>query len=305
MMFIVIMVASCAQSTESILPRFTAVSTQQVNSTSPMRVATETPNTSPIPTLDPTLPVEDARKRLLELLSNNGNCHLPCLWNITPGKSTYQEAQIILAPLGSISDVGGFGPEIGSISPVYTKGDLWLITRATYLATNQTVTRVVFQARALKRVIAADGSSGFNPIFNSQLFGERLNYYMLPHMLTEQGIPTSVKIASHGGAAGFGILILYPERGLLIDYSAQMDSTDMVLRGCPANAHVEMELYPPGTSDSFYELLQQTDWSTRLNNYKPLEEVTSLSIEEFYQTFKEPNDGCIETSTEFWPTPVP
>ncbi len=51
-------------------------------------VPTQTPAPSETPTVIPTLSVEDARLRLLDLLAGNGHCRLPCLWGITPGEST-------------------------------------------------------------------------------------------------------------------------------------------------------------------------------------------------------------------------
>jgi len=39
--------------------------------------------------------------------------------------------------------------------------------------------------------------------------------------------------------------------------------------------------------------------------WKPIEEATNMSLEEFYQAFREPTDKCIETSAKLWPTPEP
>jgi hypothetical protein len=229
---------------------------------------------------------------------------LPCFWGITPGKSTHQDAQKILEQFTSISNLTGFRIDGGSVAPMYEEGDTTLVANAGFLSNEAVVNHIAFFAGEQKAVNTTNGA-GFEPVFDSQTFGERLSYYMLPHLLADQGIPTSVMMAPHGGEAGFGILLLFPEKGILINYTAQMYSEGLKISGCPANAHIQMELYPSGTSESFYEALKLTDWSTRLNYYKPLEEVTSLSIEEFYQTFKEPTDGCVETSAEFWPTPVP
>ena len=89
----------------------------------------------------------------------------------------------------------------------------------------------------------------------------------------------------------------------MVNYTTQMHLVGANVRGCPPNAHVEMELYPPGSSDSFFELLKQTDWAVKMNDYKPLEEVTSMSVQEFYDTFREPTNKCIDTPAKLWPTP--
>lgn len=53
-----------------------------------------------LPTEIPTLPFNEAREQSTELLQNNNNCKLPCWWGITPGQTTWQDAFLILAPLG-------------------------------------------------------------------------------------------------------------------------------------------------------------------------------------------------------------
>jgi hypothetical protein len=41
-----------------------------------------------------------------------------------------------------------------------------------------------------------------------------------------------------------------------------------------------------------------------LDYFKPVEEATSLTLNEFYDTFKNPeNTACLETPQELWPGP--
>jgi hypothetical protein len=306
LMLVTILAAGCGQSTVVMGTPSSIVPTLLARSATPSPIFTTAPSVTLTPTAIPTLSVEKAHARLLELLANNGNCRLPCLWGINPGKSTYQEALDILIPFRSISDatITRFNNGSGSIFPDYPEGDFILETSVGFLSNNQIVSHIAFSAGEAKKVNTNNGA-GFEPIFDSQIFGERLGYYILPQVLSEQGIPTSVMIAPHGGAAGFGILLLYPERGLLIDYTAQMERVGSKIRGCPANAHVDMELFPPGKSDSFFEFLKQTDWAIKMNYYKPLENITSMSVDEFYKIFSKPTDQCIETPAKLWPTSEP
>jgi len=152
---------------------------------------------------------------------------------------------------------------------------------------------------------------GYEDIFNSRFFGENVSAYTLPHILSEQGVPSSVMIATfggpltRGGTGGFDLLLLYPDQGILVNYTTQMHLVGANVRGCLPNAHVEMELYSSGQGDSFFDLLEQTDWAVKLNYYKPLQEVTSMSLGEFYETFRQPTDKCVETPVNLWPTPEP
>lgn len=309
---LMVFASSCARAPER------AVSTPSrviplipTSSSTPRLIPTDTPTPSPTLMALPTLPVQEAGKRLLELLSSNSNCHLPCFWGITPGKSTYQQAQEVLLPLSSISQLTAFTPQSGVVLPVYAEGDLALNTNAGFLSENQIVSHIAFQAEEMKRFAFSNGETGFVNIFDSTTFGDRLKFYSLQNVLAEQGIPASVMTSAHGvpvprgGSGGFDILLLYPDKGILINYTTQGNLVGSNMRGCPVNAHVEMELYPPGQSDSFFESLKKTDWAVKMNYYKPLEEVTSMSLEEFYNTFREPTDKCIETPAKLWPTPEP
>ena len=175
------------------------------------------------------------------------------------------------------------------------------------LSDNQIVSRIGFRVEARRPI--EQGVS--EDVYDSTFFGDRVSAYMLPQILSEQGIPESVMIATLGGLSTrsgpgrFYILLLYPNYGILVNYTTQMFLVGTNVRGCPSNAHVEMEVYPSGQGDSFFQLLEQTDWSVKKNWYKPLDEATSISVEEFYQVFREPTDKCIETPANLWPIPEP
>jgi hypothetical protein len=302
---------SCAQATSEVTPGFRFTPTLRAIGTS-TTAAAETATTSPTATSIPTLPSEEAGKRFLDLLSNNGGCALPCLWGITPGKTTDQQAQVILAPLSSISELRVFKPGLGSLSPVYAEGDLWLTVNVGYLSDDQIVNRIGFRIEELRKTTSSAGRLGFDTVFDFSLFGERVNFYMLHSILTSHGRPESVMLGTVANIppreplGGFHILLLYPDQGILIDYTTQMHKTGAYISGCPANAHAELELYPSGNADAFYSSLEKLDtWIVKRNWYRSLEDTTSMSVEEFYETFREPTDTCIDTLASLWPKPEP
>jgi len=300
--------ASAASATETLTPTLTPT-------------ATDTPIPSSTPTVVSTLPVEDARQRLLDLLGNNGSCQLPCLWGITPGKTGSQEARNILMPLSSIStpETTYFEPTPlrgvlgGTITPLYVEGTLRLNVRIDYLyGDDGTVSSIGFRVREEKMVTDSYGNLYGEPIFDFPPFAKRVEYYSLAHVLSQQGIPASVLIEgaglsfSHPVIPGkLDIVLLYPDQGIWVDYTLVGDYVGDIIRGCPTNAHIEMALYPPGNPDSFFSLLDQTNWGITKNGYKPLEEATSMSVEGFYEIFRQSTDKCIETPVSLWPTPEP
>src|SRR5687768_11847220 len=94
---VLIIISGCTRTSEGLVtPSSTipvAITSTKISTPSFTPLPTETPTPSITPTIVPTLPIEDAKVKLLELLSDNANCRLPCLWGITLGLSTPQEAQ--------------------------------------------------------------------------------------------------------------------------------------------------------------------------------------------------------------------
>lgn len=300
----------------------TSTSTQSDSSAKSTIVIASVPisskETTPIPApsatvrVIPTLTVEDAHIQLIDLLANNGGCRLPCFWGITPGATTNQEAMAILAPLSSRSDYNVFHPRSGTISLNDRLKDSQLLDiYISYLANQDYVYGINFEARDMKKLVEEHGGEySFQDVFDSSDFGEKLDFYMLHQVLAAYGRPNSVLLTTWGkiptpryGQGNFNLILLYPEQGIAVQYTTEMRVVGNNVEGCLANAHVEMSLFPSGNAADFEEYLAPTDWKGRLAYYKPLEEVTSLSIDEFYQLYRQPTEKCLATPAHLWPLP--
>jgi len=320
LLFFVAMIASCAESGEkTTYPATPARSTAGITTPkiialtlTPIVTDTLTPATT-LPAI-PTLSAESAGERLLDLLSNNGGCRLPCLWGITPGKSTYQEAQILWSPLSGISShilalPPYFTLDEGAVRPAYVEGDLMLNTEARYQSNDQIVGHISFSAREQQKFVPSTGGQGLLSIFDSTDFGKRIEYYSLAHLLSEQGVPGSVILMTSGPpiyatVGGFEIVVSYPEQGIWVRYTTQVQLlSNGKMRGCPANAHIEMDLYPAGNADFFSTSIQQIHPDLFAGYYQPLEQAASMTLEQFHETFRQPTDSCIDTPAKLWPTP--
>lgn len=289
----------------------------------PTGEATKVTAPTPEPTLTPTLvqtntptsiPVlseKEAKAQLLDLLANDGACRLPCIWDIMPGETFYTEARTVFLPFDTITISMNLSDNDGSDSVwlTYDEGASRTFVKFSYLyASDGIISRIVFNAAEYKET---DGNRSL--VFDSNNFGERLSSYMLPGILSELGKPTSVIISTSGkqiaGSGGFDVVLVYPEQGIFIHYTMQMESVGKIAFGCPANAQVELELYPPGNADAFNKAISQTHWDfiwpEPIDNpsWKPIDKATSMSINEFYETFRQPTDQCIETPLEGWYIP--
>lgn len=323
-----ILATSCNQSLKSAGTPFTPSVPigLSISTLTPIPVYTHTFTTTITPnptTISYPLKEDSARTRLLELLANNRNCRLPCLWGITPGNSTYQEAQAILAPLSNISDplMTGFWPAGGSINPIFIEGNLATKVFVNFYvnikSTNHIVNHITFQIREEEITKTIKNEPSIRKVFDSKSFSERTRTYGLGQVLSEQGIPEAVLIQTYNAQAslghnlggGFDILLLYPGQGLLAHYITQLQVVGQNIRGCPANAHVELELFPSGDENSFSQFLSQTQWAgmwplpSNKPFWTPIEKVTNMTVEQFYQTFRQSPDQCIETPAKLWPAP--
>lgn len=215
---------------------------------------------------------------------------------------------MILAPLSSLSDFNVLEPDIESITIKDTMKDgLLLYLRLGYLANRGNVSQAFVLARAEKRLVE---DNGFEDIFDSTDFGERVDFYSLHQVLTNHGPPSSVLLSTlsefptrRGMPGLFSLILVYPEQGIIVKYTTEMRIVGKNVEGCMQNAHIEMDLFPAGNADAFHQALTPTDWPFHIAYHKPIEEVTSLSIDDFYEKFRQQTDECLVTPASLWPTP--
>lgn len=306
-----------------------------MNTITPTRTPTITPthrpSASPTLTAFPTLSTDQAQTRLFELLATNGTCRLPCLWGITAGKTTFQEARKILQPLSGISQSGSFGfPTnfqnniLDSIKPIYEEGDMQTSADIRYLfAGDGIVNRLVFEGTQTKKIFRGEIVDGFQPIYDSEVFGERFHPYMLSELLSILGKPTSIVMQTYQYGRGnnmsnngaFELILVYPNQGVLAHYTTGMIVIGGNAHACFASAAVELNIFPSNDADNFVKsLTQQTYWdlfaekeTIDLDNpfWKSVEHATSMNLDQFYETFRQDSDHCIETPINGWATPEP
>ncbi len=258
---------------------------------------------TPTPYIIPTLTTYNAQAGVLDLLANNGDCFLPCLLGITPGKSSFEEALKILMPFEGIatssylgqSDTGGINIQYANI-----EADLNISVGFFVNSNSQYIDRVVMRANAQRKT-----ENGFEDVFNSTFYNKSMNYYLLSKILSNYGQPTDVLLLTSADIPPqqpwwpFEIIVSYPNQGILVHYKTPLiiDGTNSV--GCPGNSQIQLELRPFGSIDSTEEFLKSYNLPYT-DLYKPIEEVTSLSIDEFWEIFSRSTDKCIESPSKYW-----
>jgi hypothetical protein len=106
-----------------------------------------------------------------------------------------------------------------------------------------------------------------------------------------------------GGPYPFALWIVYPQQGFLIRYDGDNSTVGGNIRICPLRSSLEIRIWD--VEDLGYEDLLKDD-SVLAPPFglgpQPLENVTTLTRESFYERFKSAAiDTCFETPASLWP----
>jgi len=155
-------------------------------------------------------------------------------------------------------------------------------------------------------------SPDVSPLYGDTLFNQTFEYYLLPQMLSVYGKPSQVLLAPKPDDPDpqdiewypFSVVLFYPDRGIFVEYVSPRETKESSYLGCPAKAEISLAVWDPKTGLSLKNIIQYAGVEINefnLDYFKPIEEATSMSLDEFYQKFKDSaNTGCLETPKEIW-----
>ncbi len=270
-------------------------------------------------TLTPTPSPKEIRQVFLDVLNDNGGCRLPCVWGLTPGETTLDKRQTILAKIGKVS-IPGFRTGVVDYDDEQHWGD-WGIRNFFINGQNNTditVSLLYFDdANVVEQIqLNAATSSNFEVVFGDSYYQYLLKYYSLSQILSNYGHPSSVLLAAwhydpflKADYEVFSLVVVYSDLGFLIEYISPSELIGDYIRGCPMEAKLNLWSWDPNNNLSLAEIVtrKRVDegfTSRSMGYFKPVEEATSMTLDEFYQVFKDPNNvQCLETPGDLWPKP--
>jgi hypothetical protein len=252
----------------------------------PTRTSTSPPSTTAIPTLPP----EEAKALVLDLLEDNAGCLLPCYWGFTPGKTPWKEARDFLATFAIKIYESGSSNQTQSMHVKFlTPGDVWdtKSMELEFMVINGTINSIA-------------GTPGNMPNYQLSSF---LNIYGQPK---EVWIRTYANAHSHDGNLPFGMTLFYPHQGIMASYYPDAERTGDQVRTCPQKTTgPKLALWSPNRQMSFDEATTTFQLNSEAWPFMRLEEATGFNEATFYQTFKETNNTiCLQTPAELW-LPLP
>jgi len=256
--------------------------------------STHFPTSTPPPVLPtpakpyPTLTGEQERSYVEKMLATNGSCELPCWWGINTGEAT----------LRTLENFGAFYSKPfpqrdGTV--LYGVGDYQLTTSDGNLDYYTGIELIDLNSKILAIRVHGESHNSHGG------FVKAWQRYSVDQVLSRYGIPTAVRIQlspraeALDASLGYALTLVYDKPGFLISYigEATDGSKADFIQACPFLANVDdisLKLQLPTTSTRF-PLLQLTDPGYD----RSLQEATGMSLDDFYNRFKNPaNRACLE-----------
>jgi hypothetical protein len=245
-------------------------------------VATETPFPTQTWTPRPTLPKTQAQAYALKMMKTNGGCQLPCWIGIIPGSTTWAEADAFLATFAD--SVTGPWPPYYQYLVKFTFPDTSYLgylrsSAAIYVKTDGRVDRIM-----------------------------TITEISLPDLLTVYGPPSEVRLRAIGASTmspvgRFTLVLFYKKKGFMAVYDGENERS-IIIHICPNHIKVIQQvwlLWDPADQLTFKEagkstLLISDPPPPSEGDYIPIENLTSLTPETFYERYKDPKNQnvCME-----------
>jgi hypothetical protein len=254
---------------------------------SPTARPTQTPTITPYPTLEP----EEKRTFVLEMLSSNGGCELPCWWGIVPGETGWEEMRAFFAAQGigvsenGYLDLGYPDPEVGYRVPMLEVE--------------------LEQQGGLVQAIRVTNDRTHEPLADDPALVWRR--YELAQILSQYGVPSQVYLSLAVGAACIGpgvvptydMWVVYEDLGMAVLYPGMLirDLDNWLL--CPVFGQtsdvfgptrtIEIRLQSPALDRP---VVSMEPGDGVFNITGTLMELAQMSVEEFYEIFGPIPHGC-------------
>lgn len=256
----------------------------------PLPSSSPTSTRTPI-TPVPTLPAAEQDAYLLKLIETNGGCELPCFFGIQPGVSSWEDIRFVEGPI--------YFRE--SYFPERKDERLYL-----YVPPRKTryFDVAFWGSSTLIEHITVDAQISLpnDPYDYVPAFAKAVYPYALPNLLAQYGMPSRILLQVLGqiepeSGTQAEIYLFYDHLGFLAHYwfldVVTQDSETGVLRACPDYSHtVFIRLYLQASKDKtpLEKMVGGTNDYYFNTLFQPIEKITALSIEDFYQLFVAPTE---------------
>lgn len=233
---------------------------------------THTPSLTPIPP-DP----EIVEAQIVELFDTNGGCDLPCWWGIEAGVTSLEEVE---------KNIGPYAFDIYETQDTRT----YLFRVPEYISFNE-ILGISFKYNIL----------GIIEEIDPETIEWETSRFSLSRTLRLLGEPSEVwVIANKLFNPRFSIHLFYETAGMHLIYhgEAQVNPGKSVLV-CPSKIfdsnNPTLRIWVAGK----YASLADLDKSSSMDNIHMIDDITDLTLSEFYELYSNVSNTCFETPIEF------
>lgn len=220
----------------------------------------------------PTLAADELEAAVAELLANPMNCDVPCWWGAVPGTTKIEEIKHFLSPYNF------------DIVEYEVEGQTYLRVGIGYVKERNDFEEIIVY--------------GFS---DSVLTGVTAYTPSIADILTKFGQPDEIWLSTGITPVPIPVRLnlVYYQEGMAVGYVVDGFVENHMFNGCfAAEEKGSLRLILPHSATS-YEAFPTIFEDDR--RYLPLEEATSLTMEDFMQRFSDPSQPqCIETPIEIW-----
>lgn len=273
-----LLVIGCANTNST--PVTTPDPTKTTTPVPPTQTTTSTSTRKPAATFPPTrtslppqtdLPTIEPSNINAIISSLYSKCKFPCWGNVIPGKTSQYAAKRFLTSLGEWNG-------------------------------NDNYQSVTFQDKNIPISISVDLTSEYGLIDSIRLPSQITKPYRINRLFTEYGSPEDVQLEILPLTAEltsyFWLILKYPQQGFFAVISARGTVVNSIINVCPRNISPDLYLFESNkySLDEMNKIISEVQPHS---TYQPLNVLTDMGINQFYETFRSQGADCIATNIKF------
>ena len=308
-LFTVMFLVSCSTSNQSPIDtstRISALASTAIGTVAPptlTSIPASTVTVTPLPSWTPlpTLVDEDSFLDFISFTKNS--CKFPCWAGIHPSETDWDKALVALRPMESMAK---FETYIG-VEGLFGKENVvtWYLSGNEFTVNGDIGAIVANRNRVNLIHINVVGSSKPSADHPSESFPlpQSLN---LQSVLKEYGVPAMVFlytfIHDEPGPLPFSVLLVYPENQFYIIYQRNAKLSGNTVAACGPEFYLELGVVDNKdkllSADTIAHNPETTDIG--IENWKPVQQVLSLSPEKFHAIYSASMTECMSFSSDLW-----
>jgi len=266
-----------------------------------------------------------AYQKIKGWLGDNGGCQLPCVWGFQPGVTDRDQIEDLIFSKFDEMYIGDAVSiwindfdELGGITLILEKSGIQSNIRMAYFYKGTDHVQLISLLIDSHLINDSTDNSGPQYLPTNEMLQVLIKHYTLASVLEEYGKPSSVLIAPYykedpGGVPPswiwYSVVLVYEEQGFLAEFIMPRRMIGDYYAAC-SNQMAELTIigWDPSQSIELPEIVSVKSGlginRTFVDYFKPLEEATSITLEDFFGLFRDPDSTeCVYTPLELWPGP--